>query len=190
MPSLFSPCLVSISQLKSLDKKIAKAENGSGTGTEDVAQLKLVSVQNRPFHTQPPFFEGVVPPAALLLCPCLRGAIVCADARALSLAQRAEELKKEKMAVAFTYGLKEKAGGGGLEFDAAAVAAANGESPAKSASKPKKPKAAVKKDDHASTGSSASLTSGIPTPPDEVSLDGKTCPPTDFDIFFWAFLVP
>ena len=139
---------------------------------------------------RPTPLKGVVPPAALLLCPCLRGAIVCADARALSLAQRAEELKKEKMAVAFTYGLKEKAGGGGLEFDAAAVAAANGESPAKSASKPKKPKAAVKKDDHASTGSSASLTSGIPTPPDEVSLDGKTCPPTDFDIFFWAFLVP
>jgi hypothetical protein len=88
------------------------------------------------------------------------------------------------MAVAFTYGLKEKAGGGGLEFDAAAVAAANGESPAKSASKPKKPKAAVKKDDYASNGSSASFTSGIPTPPDEVSLDGKTCPPPSFFHFF------
>jgi len=123
-------------KLKSLDKKIAKAENGSGTGTEDVAQLKL----------------------------------------------RAEELKKEKMAVAFTYGLKEKAGGGGLEFDAAAVAAANGESPAKSASKPKKPKAAVKKDDSASNGSSASFTSGIPTPPDEGG-SGSPMVGHDEDIF-------
>ena len=30
------------SQLKSLDKKIAKAENGTGVTTEDAASLKLV----------------------------------------------------------------------------------------------------------------------------------------------------
>lgn len=90
-------------------------------------------------------------------------------------AQKAEELKKEKMAVAFTYGLKEKAGGGGLEFDAAAVAAANGDGMPKSLSKPKKPKSAAKKDDWVGNGSSDS-TSGIPTPPDEVSPDLNPAP--------------
>uniref|UniRef100_A0A6U4LXW6 RWP-RK domain-containing protein n=1 Tax=Hemiselmis andersenii TaxID=464988 RepID=A0A6U4LXW6_HEMAN len=130
-------------KLKSLDKKIAKAENGTGVGTEDASQLKI----------------------------------------------KAEELKKEKMAVAFTYGLKEKPDGGGLEFvpGGAVGAAAGGDGtiaksadgtpippPPKPAPKAKKPKtsasaAAAEGGDEwpLHIGMDGESPHGIPTPPDE-----------------------
>jgi len=133
-------------KLKSLDKKIAKAENGTGVGTEDASQLKI----------------------------------------------KAEELKREKMAVAFTYGLKEKPEGGGLEFmpggqAAAAAAAAAGDGvvaknadgtpippPPKPAPKAKKPRTAGAGAGAAGVdewplhiGMDGHSPHGIPTPPDE-----------------------
>lgn len=93
LPSLFSPCLAPNSQLKSLDKKIAKAENGSGTGTEDEAQLKLVS-RTETFMIQPPFSlsacfcdstlcEGALPATLLLFSPHFWVAALLADAKCL-----------------------------------------------------------------------------------------------------------
>mmetsp|Transcript_48350 Transcript_48350/g.151612 ORF Transcript_48350/g.151612 Transcript_48350/m.151612 type:complete len:421 (-) Transcript_48350:160-1422(-) len=63
------PSSLLLLQLKSLDKKIAKAENGAGNGPEDAAALRA----------------------------------------------RADELKKEKMQVAFTYGLKDPNHPGGAD---------------------------------------------------------------------------
>eukprot|EP00285_Hemiselmis_virescens_P004662 CAMPEP_0173416720 /NCGR_PEP_ID=MMETSP1356-20130122/85535_1 /TAXON_ID=77927 ORGANISM="Hemiselmis virescens, Strain PCC157" /NCGR_SAMPLE_ID=MMETSP1356 /ASSEMBLY_ACC=CAM_ASM_000847 /LENGTH=228 /DNA_ID=CAMNT_0014379035 /DNA_START=694 /DNA_END=1376 /DNA_ORIENTATION=+ len=148
-------------KLKSLDKKIAKAENGTGVGTEDASQLKI-----------------------------------------------AEELKKEKMAVAFTYGLKEKPDGG-LEFntmmgpDGIPIVnmSADGAAPLpKPAPKAKKPKVVLPTPAAASAAAAKAepgadgqewplhLAMGgspheIPTPPDESGPSPMSRPNDDEDLF-------